>query len=232
MSARADQAKTRPYDPNWGEVDEYLTAQLAPDDDALRAAREGSREAGLPSIEVSAPQGRLLALLCRVAGATRVLEIGTLGGYSTIHLARAVGPDGQVTTLELEPAHAAVARRNLDRAGVADRVDVVVGPAAESLAALVGASAPLFDLVFVDADKASNVTYVDAALHLSHPGTVIVVDNVVRQGEIADATSTDASVRGSRAVIEYVGSHPRLEATAIQTVGSKGHDGFLLAVVR
>ncbi len=228
MSDRAH----RPYDPAWAAVDSYVTGQLCPDDPALSEARRAAAEAGLPAIEVSAPQGRLLALLCRMVGAVHVLEIGTLAAYSTIHLARAVGPHGHVTTLEIDPAHAAVAEQNLAHAGLADRVDVRVGPAADTLVELAQAAGPLYDLVFIDADKASSAAYVDAALQLSHPGTVIVVDNVIRHGRVADADSTDAAVRGSRAVIEHVGAHPRLDATALQTVGAKGYDGFLLAIVR
>ncbi|HQE31664.1 MAG TPA: O-methyltransferase [Propionibacteriaceae bacterium] len=221
-----------PYDPVWAQVDNYLAAHLATDDELLIQARAATQQAGMPAIEVSATQGKLLALLARIVGAGRVLEIGTLGGYSTIHLARAVAPHGHVTSLEISPAHAAVAEQNLSQAGVADIVDVVVGPAIESLQRMIDAGAPLYDLVFIDADKASNSAYVEAALHLSHPGTVIVVDNVVRHGGIVDPDSDDESVRGSRAVIELVGSHPRLDATAMQTVGAKGYDGFLLALVR
>jgi len=222
----------QPPDPRWGEVDAYLTTHLCPDDDALSHARQSSRTAGLPEIEVSAPQGALLGLLCRIIGAQRILEIGTLGGYSTITLARAVGPHGHVTTLELQPTHAQVALANLEHAGVADHVDVIVGPASDSLRKLADASTPPYDLVFIDADKASNKDYVDAALELAHPGALIVVDNVVRQGRVVEADSDSADVGGSRAVIEHVGQHPRLDATALQTVGAKGYDGFLLALVR
>ncbi|RMI14092.1 O-methyltransferase [Cellulomonas triticagri] len=217
---------------DWTRVDEYLVTELVAEDATLLAAREAGRAAGLPAIEVAPNQGRLLALLCRMVGARRVLEFGTLAGYSTLWFADAVGPDGHVTTLEIDPRHAEVARQNFARAGVADRVRLVEGPAAGSAQALVDAGEEPFDLVFVDADKPSNSTYVEAALALSHPGTVIVVDNVVRAGGVADADSTDERVQGSRAVLHLLGTHPRLDATALQTVGAKGWDGFALALVR
>ncbi len=216
----------------WAAVETYLDDHLGADDEALRRCLTTARAAGLPEIEVPQQLGGLLALLCRVAGATRVLEVGTLAGYSTLHLARAVGPTGQVTTLELDPDRAAIAEANLSRAGVGDRVQVLPGPADETLRALVAADAPLYDLVLIDADKRSNVAYLDLALQLAHPGTLVVVDNVVRQGRVADPACDDPDVVGSRAVIEHVGAHPRLDACAIQTVGAKGHDGFLLALVR
>ena len=211
----------------WASVDDYLVSTLLAPDPALSGALERSEEAGLPPIAVAPNQGKLLHLLARTAGARQVLEVGTLGGYSTIWLARAVPPDGHVTTLELDERHAEVARTNLAAAGLADRVTVVVGAAAESLAALTGP----FDFVFVDADKPSNPLYVEHALRLSHPGTVIVVDNTVRGGAVTDASSTDPAVVGTRALYELLAGHPRLDATAVQTVGSKGHDGFVLAIV-
>lgn len=216
---------------SWARVDDYLVATLVGGDEAMDAAREAGRAAGLPPIEVAPNQGKLLALLCTLTGARRVLELGTLAGYSALWFARAVGPEGHVTTLELDPAHAAVARENLARAGVGHRVEVVVGPAADSLRALVAAGTEPFDLVFVDADKPSNPHYVETALALSRPGTVIVVDNVVRGGAVADPDDDSPAAVGSREVLALLGSHPRLEATALQTVGSKGWDGFALAVV-
>ncbi|MGZ6827701.1 MAG: O-methyltransferase [Mycobacteriales bacterium] len=212
----------------WDAVDAYLVETLVTPDAALTGALERSAAAGLPPIAVSPPQGKLLHLLVRMTGAARVLEVGTLGGYSTIWLARALPPGGRVTTLELEPRHAEVARANLEAAGLSDRVDVVVGPAAASLAAL---TEP-YDLFFVDADKAGNPEYVRQALRLSHPGTVVVVDNTVRGGQVADATSTDPAVVGTRELHALLAADPRVDATTVQTVGSKGHDGFTLALVR
>lgn len=213
------------------EVDALLGRLLLPQDDALAAVLSASAEAGLPQIEVSAVQARLLELLARIGGARRILEVGTLGGYSTIHLVRGAGPDGRVVTLEMDPHHAAVARANLARAGVAERVEVVEGPASASLDALVAAGAEPFDLVFIDADKQSNPAYVRAALALSRTGTVIVIDNVVRGGRILDAGSPAPDVVGTLSALELLGSHPRLAATALQTVGSKGWDGLAIAVV-
>ncbi|MFX1756947.1 O-methyltransferase [Rhodococcus sp. As11] len=214
---------------NWSATDHYLTDTLIGDDPALSSALDANVAAGLPPIDVSAPQGKFLHLLARMRGARRVLEIGTLGGYSTIWLARAVGTSGRVITLEYEPKHAEVARADLDRAGVGDRVEIRVGPALDSLPGLV-AEGP-FDLVFVDADKENNSNYVRAALRLSRPGTVIVVDNVVRAGGITDPDSDDERVRASREVLELLAREPRLDATALQTVGTKGRDGFAIAVV-
>ncbi|MBF4477384.1 O-methyltransferase [Rhodococcus rhodochrous] len=214
---------------NWSATDHYLTDVLIGDDPALTSALEANAAAELPPIDVSAPQGKFLHLLARIRGARRVLEIGTLGGYSTIWLARAVGESGRVVTLEYEPKHAEVARANLDRAGVGDRVDIRVGPALDSLPGLVDEDP--FDLVFIDADKENNSNYVRAALGLSQPGTVIVVDNVVRAGAVVDPDSDDKRVRASRDVLELLAREPRLDATALQTVGTKGWDGFALAVV-
>lgn len=216
---------------DWAAVDAYLTGTLVDEDPDLVAAREAGRAAGLPAIEVSPLQGKLLALLCTMTGARRVLEFGTLAGYSALWFARAVGPEGHVTTLELDPVHAAVARENLARAGVAHRVDVHEGPAAETARALVDAGTEPYDLVFIDADKPGNSRYLELAVALSRPGTVVVVDNVVRAAAVADAGSDDPRVQGSRAVLDAMAAHPRLEATALQTVGSKGWDGFALAVV-
>lgn len=214
-------------DAGWVAVDRYIGDRLLADDAALSGALAANAAAGLPDIDVSPPQGRMLHLFARMAGARRILEIGTLGGYSTIELARALPPGGRLVSLEIDPHHAAVARGNVAAAGLADRVEIVVGPAVDSLARLDGP----FDLVFIDADKQGNAGYVRAAIRLSRPGTVIVVDNVVREGEVIDADSDEPRVRGTRALFDLVAGEPRLSATAIQTVGSKKWDGFLLAIV-
>jgi predicted O-methyltransferase YrrM len=215
----------------WSGVDTYIEDRLIPQDEALRAAITESRAAGLPAIAVSAAHGRLLQLLARVVGARRILEVGTLGGYSAIWLARGLAPGGELVTLEIDPEHAAVARANIARAGLAESVTVRVGPALESLPVLAAAGGGAFDLVFIDADKANNPHYVEWAVRLGRTGTLIVVDNVVREGAILDPASRDDAVQGTRRTFEVVGSHPRLAATAIQTVGNKGHDGFLMALV-
>jgi predicted O-methyltransferase YrrM len=216
----------------WRAVDEYFTGLLVEEDDALRAARESSVRTALPMADVAPNQGAFLALLTRMCGARRVLEFGTLAGYSTIWLARAVGPSGRVVTLEIDAPTASVARENLDRAGVSDVVEVVVGPAADSAQALVDAGTEPFDLVFIDADKPSNPAYLALSLQLTRPGSVIVCDNVVREGAVVDAGSEDARVQGVRAFAEAVAADPRLEATVLQTVGVKGWDGFALVRVR
>ncbi|MQY17351.1 O-methyltransferase [Nocardia macrotermitis] len=213
----------------WDDVDRYLVQTLVGDADS--GVLQANSAAGLPAIDVSPAQGKFLHLIARSIGARRVLEIGTLGGYSTIWLARAVGEDGQVISLEFEPRHAEVARENLDRAGVGKRVEIRVGAALDSLPVLAQEEPAPFDLVFIDADKINNANYVQWALRLTRPGSVIIVDNVVRHGAVADAESTDPSVRGSREVIEMLGAEPRLEASVLQTVGSKGWDGFAYAVV-
>ncbi|HEU0044940.1 O-methyltransferase [Sphingomonas sp.] len=214
-------------DPDWAAVDDYIADRLLGADAVLAATLAANAAAGLPDIDVSPAQGRMLHLLARMAGARRILEVGTLGGYSTIELARALPDEGRLVTLELEPHHAAVARANLARAGLADKVEVVVGPAAETLATLSGQ----FDLVFIDADKPSNVTYLREALRLSRPGATIVVDNVVREGGVLDADSADERIQGTRALFDAIAAEPRLTATAVQTVGAKKWDGFVLAVV-
>ncbi|ATQ27508.1 O-methyltransferase [Rhodococcus ruber] len=214
---------------DWAATDSYLAELLVGDDPALTAALEANAAAGLPPIDVAPVQGKLLHLLARIRGARRILEIGTLGGYSTIWLARAVGDDGRVVTLEYEPRHAEVARANLDRAGVGERVEVRVGAALDLLPSLEG-EAP-FDLVFVDADKENNPHYVRWALRLGRPGTVIVVDNVIRGGSVTNADLDDERVRGAREVLELMGAEPRLDATALQTVGVKGWDGVAIAVM-
>ena len=213
---------------DWQPVDDLLDRLLLGEDPALVAALADSAAAGLPPIEVSPQSAQLLYLLTRIRGARRVLEIGTLGGYSTICLARGVGAEGSVVTLEYEPRHAEVARINLERAGVADRVDIVVGAALDSLPGLTGD----FDLVFIDADKENNTAYVQWAIELGRPGTVIVVDNVVRHGRILDPAEADGQARGVRDMLEMMGTHHRLDTAAIQTVGHKGWDGFAIAVVR
>jgi predicted O-methyltransferase YrrM len=211
-------------------LDELFTRVLGTEDDALRAAREAGAAAGMPAIEVSAQHGKLLFLLAAAMRATRVLEIGTLAGYSTIQLARAVGPGGQVVTLEFEPKHAEVARENLARAGVGDRVEVIVGAALDTLPTLAG-RAETFDLIFIDADKVSYPDYFPWALKLSRPGSLIIADNIVRKGAVADESSDDASVQAVRRYNELLAAESRVSATAIQTVGSKGYDGFALALV-
>jgi len=214
----------------WQAVDDYIAGKLLGEDDALATTLANNSAQGLPPIDVSAAQGKMLFLLAQMAGAKRILEVGTLGGYSTIWLARALPADGALVTLELEAHHARVARDNLERAGVGGRVDVRVGPAAESLAAMTG-EAP-FDFVFIDADKQNNAHYVAEAIRLGRPGTTIVVDNVVREGGVLDADSDDERVVGTRALFDMLAADPRLDATAVQTVGAKKWDGFVLALVR
>jgi predicted O-methyltransferase YrrM len=215
----------------WTAVDDYFNGALIPADPTLDAARERSAAEGLPDIAVSAAQGKMLHLLAQIAGARRILEVGTLGGYSAIWMARALPADGVLISLELDPHHAEVARENLKAAGVDDRAQVRVGRAVDSLAALAEEGADPFDLVFIDADKPSNPDYLRWALRLSHPGTVIVVDNVARGGAVADPDSTNAAVLGVRALADLLHDEPRVHATAIQTVGAKGYDGFILARV-
>lgn len=217
-------------------VDDYLRRTVIEEPAALAQGREASHRAGLPAIEVSAGQGKLLELLAGLAGARRVLEIGTLGGYSTSWLAAGVGPEGHVTTCEFEPHHADVARRNLDAAGVGDRVDIRLGAARDTLASLRQEDVEPFDLVFIDADKENNPHYVLESLELTHPGSIIIVDNVVRNGTVlhtGDASTVEGrATNGTHEVLDILGGDPRLDATALQTIGSKGWDGFALAVVR
>ncbi|MBF6226521.1 O-methyltransferase [Nocardia abscessus] len=216
--------------PGWADVDRYLVETLVVDP-ASEAALEANKAAGLPPIDVSAPQGKFLHLLARTIGARRVLEIGTLGAYSTIWLARAVGEKGRVVTLEFAAQHAEVARANLDRAGVGDRVEIRVGAALDSLPVLAEEDPDPFDLVFIDADKVNNSNYVLWALRLTRPGSVIIVDNVVRGGAIAEEHSEDPNAQASRELVELLTAEPSLDATVVQTVGSKGWDGFAYAVV-
>ena len=216
---------------DWARVDGYLASTLRASDAGLDAAKERSTAAGLPAIDVSEVQGKLLMLLCQIAGARSVLEIGTLGGYSATWLARGVQDGGHVLTLELDPHHGQVARTNLDAAGVSDRVDIVVGPAIDTLPTLVDSPHAPFDLVFIDADKPGYPDYLEWALTLSRPGTVIVADNVVRGGRVADDTDEQDATVAVRKTLALLGDDPRIDATAIQTVGTKGWDGFALGVV-
>ncbi len=215
----------------WSKVDGYLTDLVVPSDPALEAAIADSHAAGLPEIQVTPNQGKLLHLMARMLGAKRILEIGTLGGYSTIWLARALAPGGRLISLEFEPKHAAVARANLKRAGLDDRVEVRLGKALDLLPAIATEKLGPFDLVFIDADKQSNTEYFEWALQLSRLGTLIVVDNVVREGEVANPSSTDAMVLGTRRFFDRLAREPRVSATAIQTVGTKGYDGLAFALV-
>ncbi|MFG6445170.1 O-methyltransferase [Microbacterium sp. P06] len=213
----------------YGAVDAYLSETLVGHDPALEAAVADQDAAGLPAIEVAPVNGKLLHLLARLSGARRVLEIGTLGGYSTIWLVRGLPADGRVISIEAEPANAAVARANLARAGESERVDVREGRAADVLPTLEGGEP--FDLVFIDADKQSNTLYLDWAARLGRPGTVVVLDNIGRGGDVADADSTDPMVIGTRAALEMLGTDPRFDATALQTLDRKGWDGTAIALV-
>jgi predicted O-methyltransferase YrrM len=211
-------------------LDELFNRVLHTEDDALRAARESAAEADMPAIEVSAQHGRLLSLLARMTSAKRVLEIGTLAGYSTINLARGAGPDGRVVTLEFEPRHAEVARANFERAGVADRIEVIVGAALDTLPRL-AERGETFDMFFIDADKENNVAYVEWAIKLGRPGSVIVVDNIARMGRVLDPAPDDHQARAVRDMFDMIGENPRLDAAAIQTVGTKNWDGFAVALI-
>jgi predicted O-methyltransferase YrrM len=210
------------------DVDAFLDSTVVGDDPALAEAVRASNAAGLPPIAVSAQQGKFLCLLAGAINARRILEIGTLGGFSAIWLARGAGPQGRVVTLEYEAKHAEVALENLQRAGVADRVEVMVGAALDTLPTLRGP----FDLVFIDADKENNVAYVEWAVRLARPGSVIVVDNVIRDGRILEPQSDDARVQATRRTLQVMGEHPRLDTAVLQTVGAKHWDGFAFALVR
>ena len=218
--------------PGWSAVDDYIVDQLIGEDAVLDAALAHNREGGLPPIDVSPAQGKLLQLLAKGIGARRILEIGTLGGYSTIWLARALGEGGKLVTLELDPDYAAVARANIDRAGSGDAVDIRIGPACNTLEEMCAAGEAAFDFVFVDADKQNYAAYLDYAVRLARAGTMLVFDNVVREGGILDPDSDDPKVPGTRQLYEALKNNPRIDATAIQTVGQKKWDGFLLALVR
>ncbi|MER5790355.1 O-methyltransferase [Streptomyces sp. NPDC001980] len=215
----------------WDDVDFYFTSHLSPDDESLQAALRESEANELPHANVTANQGKMLQLLAQIQDARHILEIGTLGGYSTIWLARALPADGRLISLEYSAHHAEVAVRNIARAGLEKLVEVRVGPALESLPKLADENPAPFDLVFIDADKANNPYYVEWALRLTRTGSLIIVDNVVRGGRVVDAESAEPDVVGTRAAIELIAAHPRLTGTAIQTVGSKGYDGFALARV-
>jgi predicted O-methyltransferase YrrM len=215
----------------WTAVDRYVEEALLPADPVAGAALTACDAAGLPTIAVSPPQGKFLNLMARSVRAARILEVGTLGGYSAIWLARALPADGVLVTLELSPAHADVARANLVTAGLADRVEVRVGAALDSLAKLAADGSDPFDLVFIDADKTNNPEYFRWAVRLGRPGTLIIVDNVVRDGAVADPTSSDPGVVGARRLHEAIAAEPRVEATVLQTVGVKGYDGFTIALL-
>jgi len=215
----------------WTEVDRYLEGEVGASDPALEATLRATRDAGMPEIQVSPLQGKMLHLLARAVGARRILEIGLLGGYSTTWLARALPPDGTLVSLELSERHAAVARSNLARAGLAARVQIRIGPALASLVALAAEGGPPFDLAFVDAEKREYPEYLAAAADLVRPGGLIVADNVVRRGDIVDRASTDPSVLGVRRMYGDLRKNRRVSATVVQTVGAKGYDGFLLAIV-
>jgi predicted O-methyltransferase YrrM len=216
----------------WTNVDHYLVENLIPADPALEKALESNKTAGLPTIDVAPNQGKLLHLLARMQGARRILEIGTLGGYSTIWLARALLSDGKLITLEVEPKHAEVARANIERAGLSSIVQLRLGPALESLAQLHNEGTKPFDLIFIDADKQNIPAYLEWSLRLSRPGTVIITDNVIREGAVINAEDPDPRVKGVRRLFEMLATDPRLDATALQTVGTKGYDGFTLAIVK
>jgi len=215
----------------WSKVDDYINESLVPGDAALENAVKKSNEAGLPQIQVSPSQGKLLHVLARTIGARRILEIGTLGGYSTIWLARALPADGKVITLEASPKHAEVAKGNIAAAGLAEKVELRLGPALETLPKIAAEKQPPFDFIFIDADKKSMPEYFDWALKLSRKGSLIFSDNVVRSGGVADAASTDPDIQGVRRFYEALHSEPRVCATAVQTVGGKGYDGYALALV-
>ena len=218
-------------DETWTAVERYFSDVLGLSDPVLEETLAASAAAGLPAINVSPTQGKLLQLLAQAIGARAILEIGTLGGYSAIWLARALPPGGRLITLEADRAHADIARANIARAGLAGVVDVRLGKALETLPQLEAAGVAPFDLVFIDADKPNNAAYFDWAVRLSRPGSLIIVDNVVRDGKVLDAESDDATVQGVRHLNERIAAEPRVRATAIQTVGSKGYDGFVLALV-
>ncbi|MCW1875012.1 O-methyltransferase [Erwinia sp. INIA-01] len=214
----------------WAAVDNYLIEQLVPQDETLLAALEANKHAGLPPIDVAPNQGKLLYLFAKMIGARRILEIGTLGGYSTIWLARALPEDGKVITLEYQPRHAEIASHNIRRAGLESKVTILVGAARDTLPTLEG-SAP-FDMIFIDADKQNNPIYLEWALKYSRSGTVIIGDNVVRSGKITDGEDADPNLQGLREFLSLVGNDDRLEATAVQTIGAKGWDGLAMARVK
>ena len=215
----------------WAKVDAYIEERLVPSDAVLSAVLAANAAAGLPAIDVSAAQGRFLEILVRMTRARRVLEIGTLGGYSTLWMARGLPPDGSIVTLEAEPLHVEVARGNFEAAGQGDRIRIVAGAAAEQLPILAAESPAPFDFIFIDADKPNNPIYLDWALKLSRPGSVIVLDNVIRDGKVIEPNHPDPRVQGTQAAFDLIGSESRLTATALQTVGEKGWDGFAIMIV-
>lgn len=215
----------------WEKVDAYITDRLVQQDSVLEQVLANNKRAELPAIDVAPNQGKLLNLYAQMIGAKRILEIGTLGGYSTIWMARALPTDGQLITLELEPFHAQVAQENINLAQLAEKVEIRVGDALEQLAKLEEEGAAAFDLIFIDADKPNNPNYLQWALRFSHPGTVIIGDNVIRDGEVINKNSTDPRVQGVRKFYDLLSEEPRVTATAIQTVGVKGYDGFVLGLV-
>lgn len=219
-------------DPRWSDVDDYIVEHLIGEDPALDACLAANAAAGLPSIDVSITQGRMLELLARANRAQNILEIGTLGGYSAIFLARGLGKGGKLVTLELEPDFAAVARQNIENAGQGNKVDILVGEAIGTLRSLQQQGGAPFDLVFVDADKQNYAAYLDYAIKLSRPGALLIFDNVVREGRVLDPDSDDPKVPGTRELYAILKNHPKVDATAIQTVGNKKWDGFLIAVIR
>jgi predicted O-methyltransferase YrrM len=216
----------------WTAVDRYFSEQLSLTDPAVDSALAANKAAQLPAIDVAPNQGKLLNLLARMVGARRILEIGTLGGYSSIWLARALPAGGQLVTLEFNPKHAEIARANIAGAGLAHLVDIRIGAALETLPKLQNELSAPFDMIFIDADKSNNAEYARWALKLSRPGTLIIIDNVVRDGGVIDASSSDKDVQGARRLFETLAAEPRLDSTALQTVGSKGYDGFAIALVK
>jgi len=218
--------------PVWEQVDEYIVDRLCPNDRVLDEVIVANRKADLPEIDVTANQGKFLQLLVQIKGAKRILEIGTLGAYSTIWMARGLSEGGRIITLELSPHHAEVAKKNIARAGLEQTIEVRTGDALEQLAQMEKEGVEPFDLIFIDADKPNNPNYLRWALHFSRPGTVIVGDNVIRNGEIADRHSTDPRVQGVRTFFDMLSGDPNISATALQTVGSKGYDGFMIGIVK
>ncbi|HEY2470349.1 MAG TPA: O-methyltransferase [Terracidiphilus sp.] len=215
----------------WANVDRYFSDALVKPNRILDSALKANRRAQLPAIDVTPLQGRFLEILVRAVGARRVLEIGTLGGYSTLWLARALPDNGHIVTLEVEAKHASIAQRNIDKAHLSNRVDLRIAPAAETLAALVAESASPFDMIFIDADKAGYPDYLKYSLKLSRPGTLIVADNVVRDGKVIDSRNADPNIRGVRRFTKLIAAERRLSTTVLQTVGGKGYDGFAIAIV-